>query len=190
MDRRRPGAAQPANAKIGVFALSNAAATNATAAFDYVTIEGPGVVLPFSNPGDSFTGNGLDKTRWNAIVREDATRYKVADGGLTATTVLGDIYTNSDATITRNFFLQTADHAGADYVLETKVTGTYAGGYAQGGIIVYGDDDNYVKLDAVSDVNQTRVNRIELRSEAAGAVLNPQPQITMPRPATRRSTCA
>ena len=53
------------------------------------------------------------------------------NGGLTATTVLGDIYTNSDATITRNFFLQTADHAGADYVLETKVTGTYAGGYAR-----------------------------------------------------------
>jgi len=35
-------AAVPANAKIGVFAVSNAAATNATAAFDYVTIEGPG----------------------------------------------------------------------------------------------------------------------------------------------------
>ena len=50
-------------------------------------------------------------------------------------------------------------------LLETKVTGTYAGGYAQGGIIVYGDDDNYVKLDAVSDVNQTRVNRFELRSD-------------------------
>ena len=94
--------------------------------------------------------------------------------------MLGDIYTNSDATVTRNFFLQTADHAGTDYVLETKVNGTIAGGYAQGGIIVYGDDDNYVKLDAVSDVNQTRVNRLELRSEAAGAVLNPQPQITVP----------
>ena len=74
-------------------------------------------------------------------------------------------------------------------MLETKVTGTYAGGYAQGGIIVYGDDDNYVKLDAVSDVNQTRVNRIELRSEAAGAVLNPQPQINVPA-GTTTSTCA
>ena len=90
----------------------------------------------------------------------------------------GDLYTNSDSTGTRNFFLQTADHAAADYVLETKLTTNLAGGYGQGGIIVYTDDDNYVKLDAISDVNNTRINRIELRSETAAAIGNPQPEFT------------
>ena len=38
---------------------------------------------------------------------------------------------------------------------------------------IYSDDDNYVKLDAISDTNQTRINRIELRSEVAGAIAEP-----------------
>ena len=58
-------AALPANAKIGVFALSNAAATNATAAFDYVTIEGP-APAPAPSPGDSFTGTA----RQDALERD------------------------------------------------------------------------------------------------------------------------
>ena len=130
-------AALPANAKIGLFALSNAAATNATAKFDYVTVEGPGAGAAPARV-TTFNGTSLDKT----TLERDRPRGRDAsttsrNGGLTATTVEGDIYTNSDASGTRNLFLQTADHAGADYVLETKVTGTLAGGYSQGGIIVY-----------------------------------------------------
>jgi cytochrome c len=167
-------AALPANAKIGIFALSNAAATNVDAKFDWVTVESP---LPASaHPGDEFGGTSLDKTRWNSIVREDATKYSVADGNLTVTTVLGDINTTSDPAGTRNFMLQSADRAPTDYVLETKVSGTFTGGYSQGGLLIYTDDDNYVKLDAISDANQTRINRIELRSEQAGATQSPQPQ--------------
>ena len=90
------------------------------------------------------------------------------DGKLKVTTVLGDIYTNSDPSATRNLLLQTADHK-EDYVLETKVDVTQLnGGYAQGGILVYTDDDNYVKFDAISDVDNPRFNRIELRSEQYG----------------------
>ena len=97
---------------------------------------------------------------------------------LKVTTVLGDIYTNSDPSGTRNFLLQTADHVGKeDYVLETKVdVSQLNGGYAQGGILVRTDDDNYVKFDAISDVDNPKFNRIELRSEQAGAILNPQPR--------------
>ena len=91
----------------------------------------------------------------------------IEDGGLTVTTVGGDIYEGSDPSATRNFFLQSADHAGADYVLETKLSGTIDGGYAQGGILVYTDDGDYVKFDAISDEGNTRINRIELRSEVA-----------------------
>ena len=65
-------------------------------------------------------------------------------------------------------------------MLETKVASTADGGYQQGGILVYTDDDNYVKLDAISDDGNTRVNRIELRSETAAAIGNPQPQINVP----------
>ena len=165
-------AALPANAKVGVFALSNAATTVVNAKFDYVTLEGANVPAPLT-PGDDFDGTTLDKTRWNAIVREDATKYTVGSGGLTITTVEGDINTNSDPSGTRNLFLQSADHAGSDYVLETKLSGTITGGYSQGGLIIYTDDDNYVKLDAISDVNQTRINRIELRSEQAAR--DPEP---------------
>src|ERR1044072_355063 len=120
-------AALPANAKIGIFALSNAAATNVDAKFDYVTIESP--LPPSAHPGDEFTGTSLDKARWNSIVREDATKYYVAKGNLTINTATGDINTNSDPAGTRIFMLQSADRAASDYVLETKVSGTFTGGY-------------------------------------------------------------
>ena len=50
-------------------------------------------------------------------------------------------------------------------------------------MLVYTDDDNYVKFDAISDVNNPKFNRIELRSEQAGAILNPQPEVDAGFPA-------
>ncbi|WP_053226959.1 ThuA domain-containing protein [Solirubrobacter soli] len=170
----------PSNAKIGVFALDNAAATHVTAKFDYFQLDSGSGGGSAAGPGDDFNGTSLNKTVWNSIVREDATKYAVNNGALTITTVGGDIYTNSDPSGTRNFLLQSADHTSSDYVLETKLSGTLSGGYAQGGIIAYTDDDNFVKLDAISDTNQTVINRIELRSEVAGATANPQPQVNVP----------
>ena len=40
--------------------------------------------------------------------------------------------------------------------------------------------DNYVKFDVISDDNNTRINRIELRSEVGGAVQNPQQNVDDP----------
>ena len=37
------------------------------------------------------------------------------------------------------------------------------------------DDDNYIKYDIISDDGQTVLNRLELRSEIAGAIQTPQP---------------
>ncbi len=47
-------------------------------------------------------------------------------------------------------------------------TNTLDGGYSQGGILVYGADNDYVKINAISDDGQGRVNRLELRSEVGG----------------------
>ena len=65
-------------------------------------------------------------------------------------------------------------------MLETKLSHTLDGGYSQGGIMVYGGDNDYVKLNAISDDGRTTVNRMELRSEVGGVVTATasDPQIT------------
>ncbi|HEY6889215.1 MAG TPA: ThuA domain-containing protein, partial [Solirubrobacter sp.] len=171
-------AAIPAGAKIGMFAFSNAAATSPVADFDWFRIEGAGGGggTP-SGPSrdDDFSGTSLDKSRWNAIVRDNPASYNVSGGNFNLTTELGDIYTGDTNPPPNNFILQSADHAGADWVIETKLSSTITDGYAQGGLIAYVDGDNYVKFDAISDTGQTRINRLELRSEVGGAIQNPTP---------------
>ena len=72
------------------------------------------------------------------------------------------------------FFLQSADHAGADWVIETKVdAGDLSEGYEQAGLLARVDDDNYVKFDILADAGSATLNRIELRSEVGGG--HPEP---------------
>jgi PKD repeat protein len=169
-------AAIPANAKVGVFAFNNAATTTPTADFDWFKLEGPaGPAGPSRD--DDFSGDTLDKSRWNAIVRENPAKYTVGSGQLTLTLEPGDIYTTDTNPPPGNFILQSADHAGADWVIETKLSGNLSDGYGQGGLIAYGDGDNYVKLDLISDQGQSTINRIEFRSEVGGAIQNPQPEL-------------
>ena len=114
---------------------------------------------------DGFDAPPLDRTRWNEIVREDEENYVVESGGLTVTTVGGDIYQGRNrpgpATL-----LQSADHAGADYVLDTKLSGTIDGGYAQGGFLVYTDDGQYVSS-TPSPTRATRASTASVRSQVA-----------------------
>jgi PKD repeat protein/plastocyanin len=178
-------AAIPANAKVGLFAFSNSAATAPVADFDSFTLAGPssggGGGTP-SGPSrdDDFAGASLDKSRWNAIVRDNPAKYTVGGGDLTVTLESGDIYTADTNPPPNNLILQSADHAGADWVIETKLSGNLTDGYGQGGLLAYSNGDNYVKLDAISDQGNTRINRIELRSEIGGVVQNPQPQMDVP----------
>ena len=182
-------AAIPAGAKVGVFAFSNAAATTPVADFDWFRLEGPAAPSGPSRD-DDFSGTSLDKSRWNAIVRENPAKYEVGGGNLTITTELGDIYTTDTSPPPPNFILQSADHAGADWVLETKLSGPcITDGYAQGGLIAHANGDNYVKLDAISDQGQTRINRLELRSEVGGRCRTRSRSSTCPR-ARRTSGCA
>ena len=148
---------------MGVFSLGNAAATAVTSEFDWFTLTTPGG--GGGGAGDEFDGTSLDKTRWNAIQREDTSLYSVGSGGLTMTMVQADVGGANN----RNYILQTADHTSPDYVLETKLSAwTFVGQYRQAGILIYQDDANFIKFNAISDATNTRINRMEIRSRTGG----------------------
>ena len=134
--------------------------------------------------------HALDACRWNAIVREDPTAVPGRPAATwSSTSTTGDIYGTGNTGPT-NFILQNAPRG--DWTLETKVDGTPLNEqYQQGGLIVYGDDDNYVKLDFIADnpAGQPVSRRIEFRSEIGGVVQNPQPQVEQPDQ-RRSGTCA
>ena len=173
----------PANARVGMFAFNNQATTSPEAAFDSFRLtsgSGGGGGPAGPSRDDQFDGSSLDTSRWNAIVRGNPSAYAVGGGELTITTEPGDIYTGDTTPPPNNFILQSADHAGADWAIETKLSGTINGGYGQGGLIAMVDGGNYVKLDAISDAGNTRINRIELRSEVGDVVQDPQPNVDVP----------
>ena len=127
-------------------------------------------------PATSSTAPRSTRSRWNAIAHDDPTKYTVADGALSVTTVAGDIYAGPTGGGT--LLLQAADHAGAGLRARDEALRHDRRRLPQGGIIVYGDDDNYVKLDAISDDGHDRINRIELRSRGRRhGRPDPQPQI-------------
>lgn len=65
--------------------------------------------------------------------------------------------------------------------MQTRVDGSlFNEQYQQAGLLVYADDDNYLKFDYVTDnaAGQTVSRRIEFRSEVGGVVQSTQPQAT------------
>jgi cytochrome c len=166
------------NPRVGVFALNGGTtAPVVDAVFDWFQFTPDAPAEPVA-PSDEFTGDALDKCRWDAIVREDPATYRVTDGALRIDVPNGDIYTGNNTGPT-NFVLQGAPSG--DWTLETKVdAGLLNEQYQQAGLLVYGDDDNYVKLDFVADnaAGQPVSRRIEFRSEIGATVQNPQPQVS------------
>ncbi|WP_440071155.1 ThuA domain-containing protein [Streptosporangium sp. OZ121] len=165
------------NPRIGLFALASTGNRPVVdASFDWFHIS-PDDTASKPEPSDEFDGSSIDTCRWDAIVRGDSSTARVTGGNLEIDTQTGDIFGtgNSDP---KNFILQTAPSG--DWTLETKIDGSALNEqYQQGGLIVYAGDDDYVKLDYVMDnaAGSAVSRRIELRSEVAGTVLNPQPQI-------------
>ncbi|WP_204046448.1 PKD domain-containing protein, partial [Acrocarpospora phusangensis] len=146
------------------------------AAFDWFHIS-PDSTATKPAPSDEFNGTALDTCRWDAIVRGDAASARVTGGNLELDTTPGDIYGTGN-TAPKNFILQTPPSG--DWTLETKVDGSALNEqFQQGGLMVYTDDDNYVKLDYVADnaAGSAVARRLELRSEVAGTVVNPQPSL-------------
>ena len=164
-----------------------------TDTFDYTVADGNGgsdtgtvtvtvtEACELETPDDTFEGSSLDTCRWNAIVADDATKRRVADGRLVLTTTPGEIY--QGGTGKSNLVMQSADHAGEDWVIETHADVTKLdGGYSQAGLMAYGDDANYVKIVVISDDGRSAPNRVELRSEVNNVIVgaNPQPELPIP----------
>jgi regulation of enolase protein 1 (concanavalin A-like superfamily) len=159
------------NPRIGLVSLSGTGARPVVdAAFDWFQLT-PDDTAGAATPNDEFDGSAVDGCRWTTVVRPDATKTRVTGGNLEIDTTPGDIY-GTDNSGPKNFTLQTPP--AGDWTVETRVDGSsFSQAYQQGGLIVYTDDANYVKLDFVADSATGR--RIELRSEVGDAVQNPQP---------------
>jgi len=162
---------------VGLFALQGGTtAPVIDASFDWFQIAPDEPAGPV-DPSDEFTASTLDKCRWNAVTREDPAAYRIDGGELRIDVPNGDIYGTGN-TGPANFILQTAPTG--DWTLQTRVDGSaFTEQYQQGGLLVYADDDNYLKLDFVVDntAGAAVSRRIEFRSEIGGVVQNPQPGI-------------
>lgn len=166
-----------ADPQIGLFALAGtgSAAEVVDAQFDWFHIT-PDDTAEAPGPDDEFDGDALDGCRWD-VVREDPAGYRVTGGALEIDTTATDIYTGNN-TGTPNIVVQ--DLPDGDWTVETLVDGSdFDQQYQQGGLIAYGDDDNYVKLDLVTDnaAGTPVAQRLELRSEVEAVVQDPQPGV-------------
>ncbi|RIJ70805.1 DUF1349 domain-containing protein, partial [Nakamurella silvestris] len=156
-----------ANATIGLVAAGDTGTVANTASFDWFHMTPPGET-PVRSVDDEFDGTALDGCRWNAVVRYDKSKVAVAGGELRITTQLGDI-DNTNPVSPRNFILQKAP--AGDWTIQTKLKATQVHRWQYAGLLAYGDDDNYVKLDIVAKNNpgSPLVLGAELASEVAAA---------------------
>ena len=131
-------AALPANAKLGLFAFSNerrrAARSPRSTPSPWRSRASGGGGPAGPSYDDEFDGatprQGRAGTRSSATTRRSTA---VAGGKLNDHDEPGDIYTGDTNPPPNNFILQSADHAGEDWVIETKIDGaTINGGYAPG----------------------------------------------------------
>ncbi|NOV97800.1 ThuA domain-containing protein [Isoptericola halotolerans] len=163
--------------QVGLFALagSGTQADIVEAQFDWFHIV-PDDTASTPGPDDEFEGDALDTCRWE-VVREDPSGYRVTGGALEIDTTATDIY-GTDNSDVPNIVVQ--DQPGDSWTVQTLVDGSALDEqYQQAGLIVYGDDDEYVKFDYVVDnaPGAEVSRRLELRSEVGGAVQNPQPGV-------------
>ncbi|HKJ56873.1 MAG TPA: ThuA domain-containing protein, partial [Nitriliruptoraceae bacterium] len=160
----------------GLFALSGTGnSADEEARFDWFSIEGAGggggggTTGPV-DPDDEFSGSVLELCRWTDSVRLDESAYEVADGELVIQTGDGDIYQTPNGEPT-NFILQ--PQPADEWTVEVKLdTSALYEQYQQGGVILYLDDDNYVKLDHVvtNSAGNAPSGLIELLSEIDGSI--------------------
>ncbi|HWM09524.1 MAG TPA: PKD domain-containing protein, partial [Solirubrobacteraceae bacterium] len=131
------------NPKVGMYATASTAANSQpiTARFDYFTLDAP------AEPSDEFDGASLDTCRWSQIVRHDPEGYSVGDGELTLPAAHGDFFGATAPNNNPNILLQPAPSG--PWTMTTRLTFNPNENYEQAGLLVYGDDQNYVKADYV-----------------------------------------
>ncbi|MBY5163860.1 ThuA domain-containing protein [Salsipaludibacter albus] len=132
-----------ADATIGIMAGGDVTASEQVAHVESATLATADDDAEAPAPSDEFDGDALDTCRWNAIVRADASEVEVADGHLSITTDLGDI-NGTDNGDPRNMILQ--DAPDGDWTIETRMRAPLETQWQLAGLLAYGDDDNYVKL--------------------------------------------
>ncbi|SDU61457.1 Glucose/arabinose dehydrogenase, beta-propeller fold [Jiangella alkaliphila] len=146
---------------IGLMAAGDTAPHAVNAVFDHFTITPDVEDDGQREPTDEFDGSAIDGCRWDSVVRYDSTAASVADGQLRIQTQPGDINGAANEN-PRNFILQEVPE-GEDWTIETRVTPTMLHQWQLAGLMVYGDDDNYVKFDVVA--NNTAGAATNLRAE-------------------------
>jgi len=109
---------------------------------------------------DEFTSSTL-AAKWS-WVRQDSANWSLstAPGSMRITCQTGEI--NSTNTTAKNILLQSAPSG--NWTVITKVTGKPAANWAQAGILVYQDDDNWLKVDRLYDSG----NQFQIGKETAG----------------------
>ncbi len=103
---------------------------------------------------DEFDGRTLDR-RWNWVRQPDSSQYRVTGGVLAFNTQPGDLYVDSN---TAPVLTRPADRR--EYVVETRLKldapldkcGSDCN-FNQAGLVIYGDDDNFIKLVDVAIFN-------------------------------------
>ncbi|WP_152189228.1 ThuA domain-containing protein [Georgenia satyanarayanai] len=135
-------------ATVGVVAAGDTGAGGGVAVVDHVRVtpdrEDDGGER---EPSDEFEGDALDGCRWDATVRYNAENVSVADGELHIVTAPGDI-NNDNPDSPENFILQSAPEG--DWTVETRFHAPLHHQWQYAGLLAYGDDDEYVKLDVVA----------------------------------------
>lgn len=126
--------------KVGMYATATGQ-PSIPAVFDWFTLDSPG------DPNDDFDGDSLDLCRWTEIVRHDPAGYEVTGGELLMPAAHGDFF-GAGPNDNPNIILQPAPSG--PWTATTRLRFTPNENYEQAGLIVYGDDANYVKADLVS----------------------------------------
>ncbi|GAA1825092.1 ThuA domain-containing protein [Agromyces salentinus] len=151
------------NARIGLMAAGDLGTTPVTAQADWFRFSPePAAGAPIS-ANDGFDGTALDGCRWGQSVRYDSNHAKVADGHLKITTQPGDI-NGTNPLSPSNFILTKAPEG--DWVATTKFKAPLKHRYQLAGLMMWADDDNYVKADVVA--YNAPGSALDLRAELAG----------------------
>src|SRR5699024_8760621 len=134
-------------ATFGVVAAGDTGEPDAVASVEYVRVSPDRDDDGQREPSDEFEGDALDGCRWDETVRYVEENVSVSDGELHITTAPGDI-NNDNPESPENFILQSAPEG--DWTAETRFHAPLVHRWQYAGLLAYGSDDDYVKLDVVA----------------------------------------
>ena len=106
-----------------------------------ITVTNPAPGVCFDGRSDDFLGTSLNRDRWT-VIRENQD-LSVADSRLVLPLTATDIYGTGNTDLP-NIVVQPLPSGAV--TITTLVEGEFYDSYDQGGLILYGDDDNYIKF--------------------------------------------